>query len=272
MTNVNIPNTSTPNQPLVSVGSGNQVKWGRFPVSGGASTPSGLPSGASTGQMVYWNGTAWVTTTTPATGDVFQWNGSTWINVNALTNSTAASGDLSGSYPGPRVTGLNGYGVSATPSTTGQLLTWNGSDWVAQTPAPITAINAATAQNTYSGGAIATNSGGSVTNWTFVNAQVGFASTYTTYLVTATVDLVNTTTTATFGYLGIGANGISAPSGYYQKVQSVANYGSNQSTVITLTQVMTVTPGTTAVFYVLAASGNTALHAYVNTITATGLN
>ena len=73
----NIPNTNTPNLVLQSVGNGsNDSRWG---TSGGGST---LPTGTGTGQMIWWNGTGWVVTSTPATGKYFYWNGSAWVSAN----------------------------------------------------------------------------------------------------------------------------------------------------------------------------------------------
>ncbi|MGZ6472410.1 MAG: tail fiber domain-containing protein [Bdellovibrio sp.] len=50
--------------------------------------------------------------------------------VNALQSGSTASGDLSGTYPGPSVIALQGVGVSATTPTLGQVLKFNGTNWI----------------------------------------------------------------------------------------------------------------------------------------------
>jgi len=99
----NIPNTNTPNLVLQSVGNGsNDSRWG---TSGGGST---LPTGTGTGQMIWWNGTAWVVTVTPATNKYFYWNGSSWAN--------ATVGDA---------TSIQGYPVNITGIGNGDVLYWS---------------------------------------------------------------------------------------------------------------------------------------------------
>jgi hypothetical protein len=111
MNQTNIPPVNQANRPLVSVGNGNQVKWGDFPVTqqvantGGGST---LPTGTGTGQMIWWNGTSWVVTTTPTTGSYLYWNGTTWTN--------ATAGDA---------TKIQGYSVNITGIGNGDLLYWS---------------------------------------------------------------------------------------------------------------------------------------------------
>ncbi|MEL6253349.1 MAG: tail fiber domain-containing protein [Bacteroidota bacterium] len=106
------------------------------------------------------NGNA-VANTAPATGEVLKWNGTQWapgadggntytggtgitvtganvINNDGdtdasddITTSTAAAGDVSGTFPTLTVTALNGNAVANTAPTTGEVLKWNGTQWEA---------------------------------------------------------------------------------------------------------------------------------------------
>ncbi|MEX0987370.1 MAG: hypothetical protein WD052_07835 [Bacteroidales bacterium] len=70
-------------------------------------------------------------TGSPASGQVLKWTGSAWEPSEDATGApmSVAGGDLSGNYPDPVVVGINGNPVSGTP-TAGQILKWNGTEWV----------------------------------------------------------------------------------------------------------------------------------------------
>ena len=126
----NIPNTTTNGLVLTSVGNGsNDSQWAVF--SSGGST---LPTGTSTGQMIWWNGTAWIVTSTTGltTNYVMTWNGTAWV--------PAAGGNTLGGYA-VNVTGVGNGDVlywsnvgavqqwltGPTPTGDGQLQYWNTS-------------------------------------------------------------------------------------------------------------------------------------------------
>ena len=129
----NIPNTTTNGLVLTSVGNGsNDSQWAVF--SSGGST---LPTGTSTGQMIWWNGTAWIVTSTTGltTNYVMTWNGTAWV--------PAAGGNTLGGYA-VNVTGLSTSGqmlfwtnlggtgqwvTTYVPTGTGSMLFWNGTSW-----------------------------------------------------------------------------------------------------------------------------------------------
>jgi hypothetical protein len=94
--------------------------------------------GATTsGQVLKWNGTTWAagidnassTTYTQGTGISIA-NGV--ISNTGLTDKTA-SGDLSGTLPNATVIGLRGRAISANTPSIGQVLGWDGAQWIPQT-------------------------------------------------------------------------------------------------------------------------------------------
>ena len=152
----NIPNTNTPNLVLQSVGNGsNDSRWGTS--SGGSGT---VPNGTATGQMIYWNNTtsAWVLTSGPGStaGQILQWNGTAWVLTSfpvSITSATNAqiliyngtnwvnktvSSDVTITNAGvATVAKINGTALGTlTSAVNGNALIWNTplNSWVAADP------------------------------------------------------------------------------------------------------------------------------------------
>jgi trimeric autotransporter adhesin len=85
-----------------------------------------------------------VNAATPSSGQVLGWNGSAWVPQNAGGGSSYTAGnglDLAGTTFNAQ-TGtalwnankLQGNDIAAIPATNGQVLTWNGTTWTPETP------------------------------------------------------------------------------------------------------------------------------------------
>jgi hypothetical protein len=74
-------------------------------------------------------------------------------NLGALSATAAASGDLSGNYPGPTVAKIRGNAVSATTPVSGQALVYNGTEW-APAAAGTGTVSSVTAGGGLTGGTI----------------------------------------------------------------------------------------------------------------------
>ena len=103
---------------------------------------AGLPTGTSTGQMIWWNGTAWIVTSTTGltTNYVMTWNGTAWVpaaggntlggyavNVSALNPTTDTGAMLTFNYNS--FTGLSQWVETYVPTGTGSMFFWNGTNW-----------------------------------------------------------------------------------------------------------------------------------------------
>lgn len=124
-----------------------------------------VQSGATSGQVLSYNGTAWNGLTlsipanladlanvegTPATGQVLAWNGITWAPADDQTGGSSDVANLSDLAD-----------VADAAATTGQALTWDGSQWAGADVPAGTTINGLSGNLSVSGdsGAVITTNG-----------------------------------------------------------------------------------------------------------------
>ena len=155
-----------------------------------------------------------------------------------LPPSGAAGGDLSGNYPSPNVNRIQGVAISNTVPTTGQVLTFNGTQWAASTPSggapfslPYTntansASNLFSLTNSGSGSALEGTNSSTLNN---VSGVIGKISSVSPGTMSAGVRGISSGTNAN----GIGVYGSDAGSGYGvygSAVNGTGVYGVNTGT------------------------------------------
>ena len=90
------------------------------------------PSNANTVAKI--NGSPLGTTTGATTGYVLTWNGSAWVPAAISASSVTMGGDVTGNSATSTVAKINGTTLGTlSGATSGQALAWNGSSWVPTT-------------------------------------------------------------------------------------------------------------------------------------------
>jgi hypothetical protein len=90
------------------------------------------------GQVLTFNGVQWIPQTPATSGTTYTAGTGISITGNTIVNtgvtSTSVGQDLSGTLPNPSVIGLRNIPISSIAPNSGQVLTYNGSQWIPQTP------------------------------------------------------------------------------------------------------------------------------------------
>jgi hypothetical protein len=70
-----------------------------------------------------------VSSTLPTSNQVLTWNGTNWAPATPAATGAQIAQDLGGSTASPKVVGLQGNPISSTTPTSGQCLSYNGTQW-----------------------------------------------------------------------------------------------------------------------------------------------
>jgi hypothetical protein len=158
------------------------------------------------GQILEWNGGAWVqnSTTAPSNGNTLIWNSSVskWVPGNITL-----AGDVTGSYNSNKVVKIQGISVSSTAPYNAQLLISDGTTWNPTTM--VGDVSITNTGNTYVSGILGTNFSNTPTTGQYLSYVSGTPGSYAWQ--TSSVSLQNS--------IGIQIQQITGPaSGYSSEV------------------------------------------------------